>query len=801
MKKPSLKVPSISSWYKTQKQKRKEKEEQERNLEPSSLKMLTFVITLVAMAVGMSVLPLFPQPLPLFLAVLVAFITFKIPRVGMTIGGVVISLGLMYHLAQLYFISFLGDIQVRVAFIVIWMALFIVSPAIFNRYKSALAVDFGILAVASLFVEPIYFLTIPLILASAVFFKKYVSLTVIYYVLLSVPLQILQYYQYTILPIVRSDWWNAPGSSPPLLVPLTLIAKDLSISMSQFRLYDLSNVLNAIVGQTTWTPDWAGRTIGDAVTQYRDSIPGILMFAVIVVGLAFTLMFFTRFLVKEGILGYGDKFFQCFTATLATAIFFILLSSLQVPLAFTADVSPTTMALGIFATLLFTLPILFIDTKPKQTTSLSELKAKAESLKDKLGILQAQIDNVKENIPVIVTSPEGKGLIIKDSLDEMLKKIVLRDLDQSDLDKKFAELNQLSMDKDAAEAELNKILAEYQIFANCEFSDWVGKLKVAGLTIKTTLNTNYENEMPLEQRIEAIEQVLESGRALVKEVVVVVEPIYGIIKPLYDPSLPEKSRAVEFANEKLQKKEAPWIAIEALYNSLNNWKRQYSSEIQASMGYLRTSIIPIANLSCQSETLPSVFGENTDKVLKYAKEAESMKEVAEQRVEKEKVDILDLIALKDDVQGFISMSNDILSMLYTGLISDEEVIDRLLPTKDYLWEKNSTLCDRLKITTEILSSPSRYQINQIMENLPKYLSYVDEAVQTLVAYNERKEFLLNYPLAEAAIEEQLKVKEKLLPHDLPFHPRFAAEYLRLYYTQRFSDYAFDKDNLVLTKRQ
>lgn len=801
MKKPSLKVSGVSSWYKTQKQKRKEKEEQERNLEPSSLKMLAFVITLVAMAVGMSVLPLFPQPLPIFIAVLVAFITFKIPRVGMSIGGVVIGLGLMYHLAQLYFISFLGDIQIRVAFIVIWMALFIVPPAIFNRYKSALAIDFGILAVASLFVGQIYFLAIPLILASAVFFKKYVSLTIIYYVLLSVPLQIMQYFQYTVLPIVRSDWWLEPGSSPPLLVPLTSIAKDLNISMSQFRLYDMSNVLNSIVGQTTWTPDWAGRTIRDAVTQYRDSIPGILMFAVIVVGLALTLMFFTRFMVKEGILGYGDKFFQCFTATLAAAIFFILLSSLQVPLAFTADVSPTTMALGIFATLLFTLPILFIDTTPKQTTSLSELKEKAESLKDKLGILQAQIDNVKGNIPVIVTAPEGKGLIIKDSLDEMLKKIVMRDLDQSDLDKKFAELSQLSKDKDAAEAELNKILAEYQILANCEFSDWVGKLKDAGLTIKTTVNTNYQNEMPLEQRIEAIKQVLESGRALVKEVVAVVEPIYGIIKPLYDPSLPEKSRAVEFANEKLQKKEAPWIAVEALYNSLNNWKRQYSAEIQASMRYLRTSLDPIASLSFQSDTLPSVFGENTYKVLNYAKKAESMKEVAEKRAEKEKVDILDLIALKDDVQAFISMSNDILSMLYTGLINDEEAIDRLLPTKDYLWEKNNALSDRLKKTTEILANPSNYQINQIMENLPKYLSYVDEAVQTLAVYSERKEFLLNYPLAEAAIEEQLKVKEKLLPKDLPFHPRFAAEYLRLYYTQRFGDYAFDKDNLVLTKRQ
>ena len=146
----------------------------------------------------------------------------------------------------------------------------------------------------------------------------------------------------------------------------------------------MSQVIYAIAGQTTWTPDWAGRTIGDAVTQYRDSIPGILMFAVIVVGLALTLMFFTRFMVKEGVIGAGDKFFPCFTATLAAALFFVLLSALQVPLAFTADVSPVTMVLGIFATLLFTLPVLFIDSTPKQTTNVAELKQKAEALKDKL---------------------------------------------------------------------------------------------------------------------------------------------------------------------------------------------------------------------------------------------------------------------------------------------------------------------------------------------------------------------------------------------------------------------------------
>ncbi len=204
---------------------------------------------------------------------------------------------------------------------------------------------------------------------------------------------------------------------------------------------------------------------------------------------------------------------------------------------------------------------------------------------------------------------------------------------------------------------------------------------------------------------------------------------------------------------------------------------------------------PIAGLSSQSEVLPPVFGENTPKVLGYAKKAEAMKANAEMRAEKEELDILDVIALKDDVQGFLSISNDVLSMLYTGLVSDEEAIDRLLPTKDYLWEKNSTLRERLKKVTEILANPSNYKINQIMENLPQYLSYVDEAVQTLAVYSERKEFLLNYPLAEAAIEEQLKAKERLTPKDLPFQPVFAAEYLRLYYTQGLANSLSTKKTL------
>ena len=800
MKRPSLKISGASNWYKARKQKRKEKEELERNLESSGLKMVTLLVTLAAMALGMSYLPLLPQPLPVFLAVLVAFVAYMKPQVGMPIGGAIIGIGLLYHLADLYFISFLGDIAVRAAFVAVWISLFIVVPALFNRYRAALAVDFGILSVVVLFIQPLFFLAIPLIFASSVFFKKYVGLTVVYYVLLSVPLMITQYWYFVVEKITRADWWVETGSAPPLFVSLSDIAPQLGLPMNQFRLYDASNAFNSILGQITWDPDWQGRTMSAAVIQYRDSIPGILMFAVIVVGLVIIMMYFTRMLVKGGLIGSGDRLFPCFTATISAALFFILLSAFQVPLAFTADVNGTTMVLGIFATLLLTLPVTFMDFTPKQVISNKEVTDKAQGLLGKVLAFEAQLKFVSDNIPVIVSSPLGKNGVIKESLQDAIKRSEMRMYDQYELEQKLVELDKVGKDFEALEIELNTLLTEYQTFVNCEYADWVGKIRQTGMPVQSAVTFSAQKDLTVEDRVLAIKQIVETGRALAKEVLDTAEPIYGIIQPLYDPSLPQKSRAVAFAQEKLASKEAPWIALEALYNALNNWKRQYGAEIQTSMRYLQNSLKPIAHLGLGGDVLPWVFGENTARVVGYVKHAEFMAASAEKRLEKDQIDIVDVVTLKDDVLGFMGMANDVLSILYSGLVNSEAAIDELLPTRDFLWEKNTILRERLELATKQLSNPTSLKINEIMRNLPQYLGYVDEAVQTLAVYSERKEFLLNYPLAQSAIEEHLKTKTRLLPSDLPFQPHFAAEYLRLYYTQRFGDYVFDKDNLVLIKR-
>jgi hypothetical protein len=47
--------------------------------------------------------------------------------------------------------------------------------------------------------------------------------------------------------------------------------------------------------------------------------------------LALTLLFFTKFLTKEGIIGVNDKYFLIFTATMSAAIFFVLYAPYRSP--------------------------------------------------------------------------------------------------------------------------------------------------------------------------------------------------------------------------------------------------------------------------------------------------------------------------------------------------------------------------------------------------------------------------------------------------------------------------------------
>src|SRR5208337_840349 len=93
---------------------------------------------------------------------------------------------------------------------------------------------------------------------------------------------------------------------------------------------------------------------------------------------------------------------------------------------------------------LFTLPVAFIDYTPKQTATDPEIVEKAQALMDRLKIFEGQLDNVKKNIPVNVSSPEGKMLVIKDSLEDTLEKEAMHFYEPADLNQKLQELEKLN---------------------------------------------------------------------------------------------------------------------------------------------------------------------------------------------------------------------------------------------------------------------------------------------------------------------------------------------------------------------
>jgi hypothetical protein len=519
------------------------------------------------------------------------------------------------------------------------------------------------------------------------------------------------------------------------------------------------------------------------------------MFVVIVAGLSLALIFFARLLISQGSGSLFDRLIPCFVATCAAAFFFIFLNALQTGLAYTADVDPGTMVFGILATLAFTFPAIFMTNVPKQTTTTSGLTEKAQALMGRLQVFENQLNNVKENIPVSVTSPEGKLQIIKDSLDDTLKKLDAHYYEPADIDQKYRELKELNVVIDDLESELSTILSQYQIFVTCQMSNWIGKLNETGLQVTPIVNSEFQKEMTLDARIEAIKKILNDGRTLAKNVAEVAEPIYSLIRPLYDPSLPEKSGTIEFAMQKLDQKEAPWLALEALNNGLNNWKKQYGDEISKSIYYLKNSLTPIINLSTQSGSLAPVIGDKMPTILAYAKKAAAIKRATE----KKEFNVLNLITISDLLEVFVDISKDVFSILNDALKDEEKAIEEMLPTSNYLWEKNITLKERMTQAVNVLSSP-KSNINFVMEHLPKFEGYIDECIQTLTIYNERKEFLLNYPIAKMKIEDQLKQKTQLTTADLPFETKFAAEYLRVFYLQNYSEFAFDKDNTILSRK-
>jgi len=776
----------------------------ERALKQKSLRGLTFIVTIIGMTLGLSLIPIFPQPLPIIISFLVAFAAFmNHSRTGMTMGCLVIGLGLVYHMSRINIISQISTVPlVRTIVIIIIPVLFFLLPFIFHRYEDAIAIDLGIVAATLLFFGETYYFAIPLILVAAALYKKTkLGLTVTYYIFISLPLQIMQYLNY-VLTLSNPRWWEDPASDPFLYVPLQGVLRVMQESMTQFRILEANKVLETIAGQITFSAqNHILQTTQAVLTRYFDSLPGIILFLVIVIGLASATALFTREVVKISHKMYAKLILSIFTSASATGLFFLFLIGLQNPLAFRAQVNILQILAGISMTSLLTGFAALVNYAPKTSLEIEKLSKmvleKAQELKRvRLQVIDWSLNKVKSSIPLDVSSIDGRMQTIKNKLDDIIKKVQDKFYNLSELNEKFDEVDKdIRNEIDKLMIDLDVSLEQYQKFVYSECSAWIRKLEEIGLEVRTAIKTDFQKELPLEMRIDLIRDILETGRILTTEVIQVAEQTYEIIRSLYDPNLPEKSLAVTFARKKLDEKTGSWIALKALFVALHNWQKQYSTEISKSIEYLQTSLNSIASLSTQNEILLPVLGQNFSKLMDLVRRAENIRNC----MKKKTLNVLNILIIREVLQASLSIATDVFLIIQEQLISNEKAIESLLLTKDYSWENNVALRKQLTSEMEMIISSSKNDLSQVIEKLPTSLSYLDQLVGSIIAYNEKKEILLNYPIAEGAIEELLRKKKNVYAQDLPFDIKYAEEYLRLFYSQNYLEFSFDRQKMLLMK--
>ena len=774
-------------------------------LKEKSLRVLTFVVTFIGMTLGLSLIPFFAQPVPLLIAFLVSFAAFmNHGRSGMSLGCLVVGLGLVYQMSRIDLISQISPVPLyRMLLIIIIPALFFILPLIFYRFEDAIAINLGIIAATLLLFTSFYYFAVPLILVVAVLYKKTkLGLTVTYYLLISLPLQIMQYLEH-VLGLTNPGWWEDPAIAPFIYVPAEEVRVGMLESMFQFRILEVNKVFETISKQVTFAEyNSIQQAINGVCTRYADSLPGIILLMAIIIGLVAATAIFTRDFVSKRPKTYSKLMVSIITSAVATGLFFLIIIVLQVPLAFKVEVNIEQIIAGITLASLITGIATGVNYAPKAKIEIKKrsklVLEKAHELKRvRLQVLDWSLNKVKNSIPLDVSSIERKNQTIKAKLDDIIKKVENNFYDLGELNQKFNEINtDIRNEIEKLMSDLDLSLLQYQRFTFGECSTWIQKFKEIGLEVRTSIKSDFQKDLALEIRLGLIRDIIEEGNTLLSDVIQATEQSYNVIRSLYDPALPETSLAVAFAKKQFAETEVPWGALKTLFVALHNWQKNYSYEISKTIKSLQKSLDSITGLSAQNEKLCPILEERSLEFVDLIRSAEETRK----NISKKLANVLDILIIREILQKSFTIVRNIFLILYEKLVNNENTINGLLAITDYSWENKISTRKRLTSDMEIIINSSENELTQALEKLPNSLLYLDQIVELIIEYNERKEILLNYPIAKRIIEKLSEKKLSITAQDLPFTNKYAKEFLRLFYSENYMDFSFDQQKILLKKK-
>jgi hypothetical protein len=302
-------------------------------------------------------------------------------------------------------------------------------------------------------------------------------------------------------------------------------------------------------------------------------------------------------------------------------------------------------------------------------------------------------------------------------------------------------------------------------------------------------------EVSLEVKLDYIEGIVASGRELVEELIDTSDKIYEIISSLFEPTLPKDSATLMISREKLDEDE-PWVIIDAILVSLKNWEKQYGADIVNATKPIVDSVETIIQLSKRRGSLTSLLGDRYEEIRELAESIEERTLAPDD----ENLKVLKVILIRDTILSTVEVVGKIIGILYYHIKDLEFNIGLLLPRDDYEWNRNLTLTERMNQSLEVINNYEHYRIDEIINHLYRVLSYIDEAVETIEYYNERKEMLLNYPVFEKKIARILEEKGEVKLGELGVAERYGREYLKMYHRTTYSPLLLEETADSLRRR-
>ena len=329
--------------------------------------------------------------------------------------------------------------------------------------------------------------------------------------------------------------------------------------------------------------------------------------------------------------------------------------------------------------------------------------------------------------------------------------------------------------------QLDVALDDYFIKIKFEYLESVREIEELGLDIEAPIIRDFPPEAELEEKVEHINHVVESGGVLVDELISTSDKIYEIITSLFEPSLPRDSPIIQISREKKDRDE-PWVIIDAIITALKNWEKQYSTEIMSSTRPIRDSVEAVIELSEREDEFLPVLGDRFNQIRTLVEGLE-VKDLGGE----EEMKVLKVILIRDAIFATVEVVAQVIGVLYDYLKEMEADIDALMPMADYEWNKNLTLVDRMNTSLRVIRNYETHEINEIVNHLYRTLSYIDEAMDTIQYYKERKELLLNYQIMEKKMTRILKEKDEVNLGELGVSEKFGREYIKLYIRGHYNE--------------